>query len=110
MLLLDDNEELPSASDESELLLAARLGTEGLQRIDENLVRHARSHWLKVARVVADAVTAGSFPLSDESVIRLHVRRVVALADSGALQSTGDLRKPRWSEVRLPEARDMVAE
>ncbi len=104
MLLLDDDDELDASVDEAEAHLVAQRGPSGLQRIDENLRKHAQRHWLKVARVVADAVQAGGFSVSDENVVRLHVRRVSALVEFGAFEAQGDLRKPRWSEVRVAQA------
>jgi len=100
MLLLDDDDELPESPEPGEVALAARLGLNGLQAIDAALVGHARSTWLKVARVVHEALNSGGFAIEDDTV-DLHVRRVVSLVASGKLESQGDLRRPRWSEVRL---------
>ena len=101
MLLLDDDDELPESPEPGEVVLAARLGLNGLQAIDAALVGHARSTWLKVARVVHEALDSGCFAVEDDTV-DLHVRRVVSLVASGKLESQGNLRRPRWSEVRLP--------
>ena len=103
MLLLDDDDELPPAADEGEIVLASRLGSEGLQAIDATLTKHAQHRWLKVARIVFDALKAGGFSTSDEAHVRLHVRRVRTLVDSGVLDAQGNLHRPRWSEVRLPD-------
>jgi hypothetical protein len=43
----------------------------------------------------------GGFSLAEESHIQLHVRRVIVLVKSGKLEGKGELRRPRWSEVRL---------
>jgi len=102
MLLLDDDDELLPEPDNAEAMLSSRLGASGLRAIQDTLTRHTERRWLKVARVVADAITAGGFPLSDEAHVCLHVRRLIGLVDSGALEAQGDLRKPRSSEVRLP--------
>ena len=62
-----------------------------------------KKHWRKVARIVSDAMkmleegdndAACAFP-----VLSGRVRK---LAESGLIESAGDLRKPRYSEVRLP--------
>lgn len=100
MLLVDDDDALPALPDERETELTAQLRADGLNRIDENLRHHTHDHWLKVARVVADAVRDGGFSLTDENVVRLHVRRIGFLVESGALEAQGNLRQPRWSEVR----------
>jgi hypothetical protein len=80
---------------------AAQLGPDGLQAIDDPLVSYARSTWIKVARVVHDALDSASFAVDDDTV-DLHVRRVASLVAAGKLESQGNLRRPRWSEVRLP--------
>ena len=101
MSLLDDEDELPSLPEEAEATLAAQLGAEGLRAIDEALSQHARRGWLKAARVVADALKAGGFPISGDAYIDLHVRRLITLVHSGVMEAQGNLRRPRWSE-RLP--------
>ncbi len=101
MLLLDDDDELPESPHEEEAALAARLGAQGLAVIDQTLVRFTRTFWFKSARVVADAVQAGGFPVLDDAYVDLHVRRLVDLVRTGQLEAQGDLRKPRFSEVRL---------
>ncbi|MEO8904121.1 MAG: hypothetical protein ABI627_21595 [Polyangiaceae bacterium] len=103
MLLLDDDDELPHSPDEGEATLAAEIGVAGIDAIDASLLEHAQLGWLKVARVVLDALKASGLPPSDDSHIRLHVRRVIGLVNAGSLVAQGNLRKPRWSEVRLTE-------
>lgn len=101
MLLLDDEDELPRSADEAEALVLTNLGPDGLKQIDANIRKCARPAWLKVARVVADALAAGEFPLDDENIVRVHLRRVGALVEAGVLESRGEVTKPRWSEVRV---------
>jgi hypothetical protein len=100
MLLLDDWDELSESPGDEETALAMELGAAGLNTIDATLLKHTQDRWRKAARVVLDAVQAASFPLSDETRVRNHVRRLLVLADSRALDAKGNLRKPRWSEVR----------
>jgi hypothetical protein len=101
VLLLDDHDELPVSPTAAERALAARLGTSGLRAIDAALEQHVRrGQWLKAARVVADAMKAGGFPLTDNGHVELHVRRLVGLVDAGVLEAQGTVRKPRHSEVR----------
>ncbi len=102
MLLLDDDDELPESPHEEEVALAAQFGAQGLAMIDQTLVRFTRASWLKSARVVADAVQAGGFAVLDDAYVDLHVRRLIDLVRTGQLEAQGDLRKPRFSEVRLP--------
>ena len=101
MLLLDDDDELPSVPDDAEAMLTAQLGADGLRAIDEALRRHSREGWLKGARVVVDALKTGGFPISEDAYVDLHARRLMTLVESGVLEARGNLRRPRWSEVRL---------
>ena|SRR5687767_16037659 len=100
MLLLDDDDVLPDVPDAAEAHLAAQLGNNGLERIDQSLRRHAQDRWLKVARVVAYALRDGGFSRADEDTVRLHVRRVGLLVESGKLEAQGNPHQPRWCEVR----------
>jgi hypothetical protein len=104
MLLLDDDDELPVQPTDAEHQLEAALGSAGLISIDEALLRHAALQWLKVARVVSDALNSCGHDPWDEATLHLHVRRMIHLVGSGVFESQGNLRKPRWSEVRLPGA------
>jgi|SRR5262245_49753808 len=108
MLLLDDDDELPASADETEARLASQAGADGLRAIDAALTSHAQHRWLKVARVVSDAMKAGGFSFTDEDQVRLHVRRLVGLVESGALQVAGNPMRPRFSEVQLPESRPLL--
>jgi hypothetical protein len=99
---LVDDDALPLQPEEDESRLAAKLGDDGLQEIDAALQQHTRARWLKVARVIADALEAGGFDPSAEGAADLHLRRLIGLVDSGLIEAQGNLRRPRWSEVRLP--------
>jgi hypothetical protein len=97
-----DDESIPSSPSDGERALAAQFGEEGLRTIDATLRSHAQSRWLKTARVIADALTTGGCP-ADDDYFDLHARRLIALVESGLLEGQGNLLKPRWSEVRLPQ-------
>jgi hypothetical protein len=99
---LDDDDARPVQPEEDESRLAAKLGDDGLQAIDAAIQQHTRARWLKVARVIADALEAGGFDPSAEGAADLHLRRLMGLVDSGRIEAQGNLRRPRWSEVRLP--------
>lgn len=101
MLLLDNDDQVPASSTQEEAALADALGPAGLAAIDEEIVKAAHGRWQKVARIVVDAIKAGGFLLEEEHV-QLHIRRVIALVDAGTLEAQGNLRRPRFSEVRLP--------
>jgi hypothetical protein len=104
MLLLDDDDELPIIPGEDEARLSAQFSAAALGAIDGALMAQARGGWCKVARVVHDAIEANNLPL-DDACIALHVRRLINIVESRALESQGNLRKPRWSEVRLVSAK-----
>jgi hypothetical protein len=97
MLLLDDDDQLPDSSTEAETLLAESLGAAGLLAIDEAIVNAARTHWLKVARVVVDAIRAAGFS-TEEAHVQLHVRRTIGLVSAGRLDVQGNVHRPRFSE------------
>jgi hypothetical protein len=101
MLLLDDDDRVPASPTEAEATLAGSLGTAGLAAVDAAIVSATGPKWLKVARVVWDAIKAGGYA-TDEEQVQLHVRRVIALVDAGKLEAQGNLYRPRFSEVRLP--------
>src|SRR5436190_47291 len=102
MLLLDDDGELPASPEPSEATLSVQLGERGLRAVDAALVSHTRPSWLKVARVVYQALKSGGFQIKDD-VVNLHARRVAALVKSGLLEAQGNLRRPRFSEGRRPQ-------
>ncbi len=104
MLLLDDDDQLPVAPTEAETFLADSLGSDGLLAIDEAIVNAVRARWRKVAQIVVDAIRAAGFS-TDEAQVQLHVRRTIALVSAERLEAQGNLHRPRFSEVRLPAAR-----
>ena len=100
MLLLDDDDELPASPEPGEVALTEQLGPHGLQAVDAALLAHAKPTWMKVARVVHDALSSGGFAIEDDAV-DLHVRRVGELVRSGLFDGQGNLHRPRFSEVRV---------
>ena len=100
VLLLDDDDELPSSPTEGEMALTTQLGADRLREIDATLRRHAGGSWLKVARVVFESLQAGGFSAADDGHVALHVRRLIGIVDSGVLEARGNVRRPRRSEVR----------
>jgi hypothetical protein len=96
-----DDWELPTLASEAERTLAESLGPAGLQAIDDAITKATQPRWHKVARVASDAMKEGGYA-GDESEFDLHVRRVIVLVQSGALEAQGNLWRPRFSEVRLP--------
>lgn len=99
----DTSYSLPLAPTDEEARVAAHLGEHGLRTIDANLVRHAAARSYKVLRVVTDAMKAGGFSFDDDACFELHLRRLIGLVESDALVGLGNLRRPGFSEVRLPD-------
>ena len=104
MLLLDDDDELPPVPEQSEVSFRVSLGTAGVDRVDHALLSSVRSSWLKVARVVSSAIEAQAFDPWNDGCLHLHVRRLMELVEAGTLEAQGNLRRPRFSEVRLRRA------
>jgi hypothetical protein len=96
-----DDWKLPALASDGERLLAESLGPAGLESIDHAIAKATPQLFSKVARVVSDAMKAGGYS-DEESAFELHVRRVIVLVEAGALEAQGNLRRPRFSEVRLP--------
>jgi hypothetical protein len=72
-----------------------------LAAIDSALLTYVRGRWLKVARVVGEAIDAGEFSMRTAALLDLHVRRLIGLIEAGVLEVKGNPRRIRWSEVRL---------
>jgi hypothetical protein len=106
VLLLDDDDEVPPSDDEQ--ALATQLGPAGLKAIDRTLLSQAAPQRLKVARILYDAFQAGHFSPHDDAAAKLHARRVLSLVESGYLEAQGNLRRPRFSEIRLPKELNAV--
>lgn len=102
VLLLDDDDKLSETPGDTELALAAKLGAD-VALIDERILQHTLARYMKVARVVIDAVNAGGFDAWDDGVMELHTRRVIALGALGKLEIAGNPLRPRFSEIRLPQ-------
>jgi hypothetical protein len=63
-----------------------------------------RGRWRKVAMVVGwVAEELGNDLQDDEAPYELVARRIEALVDDGRLVAQGDIKKWRFSEVRLPD-------
>jgi hypothetical protein len=97
----DDEWLLPASPTQEETELVRALGPNGLKAVDDAIVKATQRRWLKVARIVTDAIEAGGFSIAEDQ-LDLHVRRIIALVKVGTLESQGNLRRPLFSEVRLP--------
>lgn len=106
MLLLDDDDELPDVPSPSEMELADRLGPDGLRAVDRALLDAATPRFLKIARVVSQALQSQGLFSADDAPADLFTRRIIGLIGAGLLESAGNPRKPRFSEVRLQDDND----
>ena len=82
-----------------------RLNPSDIERIDQAVLASAGEHWLKLARVVTDAMRMLEAELPDVPDL-FYAQRAAALAESGLLESQGNLRRMRYSEVRVPRKRE----
>jgi hypothetical protein len=71
------------------------------EELDKLILARAQPQWRKVAYIIASIGHDMNEP-TDENYDAL-ASRIVALAESGRLECQGDLRKWRFSEVRLPQ-------
>ena len=103
MSISENEGEVPAVPDEGEQLLAEEIGESGLVAIDQAILSVADLRWRKVASIVVRAGNTQGIRLTDDHV-NLYVRRVIRLIEAGQLESVGNVRRPRWSEVRLPQS------
>jgi hypothetical protein len=77
-----------------------------ITHFDELLMSCTVGQWRKAARVIGEALSTfwdGPFHQVGDVVLAARVR---ALAEAGRLESQGNLRRVRFSEVRLPGSED----
>ena len=94
--------QLPEEADVEEATLTEILGPEALAKADVTLMKWIRPRWLKVSRVVVSAIEADDHEPTSEFIC-VYLRRLIGLAESGAFEVAGNIRRPTRSEVRLPE-------
>ena len=93
---MEDDEDLSAA----ELKRVAKLSPATLALIDAAIVSQVSSEWRKVARVVGVAMLSmQNLPKGVPDAY--FAKRVALLVEMGQLESQGDLRRIRFSEVRL---------
>jgi tetratricopeptide (TPR) repeat protein len=98
----EDYWQLPEEPDADETALALERGPEGLAKIDSLLLKSTAKRFRKVARVLMEAVEADDLNPTD-ALYCVYLRRLIGLADAGLIEGAGNLRRPPFSEVRLPE-------
>jgi pimeloyl-[acyl-carrier protein] methyl ester esterase len=95
-----ENPDPPLTADQA--LRVSRLTQADLQEMDRVLLAQAAGSWRKVARIVGTAIGEHSARIPDVPDV-YYAQRVRHLAEVGKLESRGDLRYMRHSEVRLPQ-------
>jgi hypothetical protein len=89
--------------DEAEQAVVSALRPSDLALIDGALMAECATSWRKSARVVM-----GAMKVLDQTVpdlpVALYAQRIAALVQSRHLQSQGNLRHLRFSEVKLSES------
>jgi hypothetical protein len=74
--------------------------------LDELILSFCDNHWRKVARVAGktlDALEARGIAI-DGTIAEHFDARLATLIGGGQLEGAGNIRKWRYSEVRLPES------
>ena len=97
---MDDNQPNDPLTPEEEAQIRL-LTVDDIRYIDERLMSQIAHHWHKVARVVGRTMMdlEKEFPNIPDV---FYLLRVKYLAESGLIESAGDLNRMRYSEVRLP--------
>ena len=97
----DDIPEDPPLTPEQEQLVAI-LSKSDLEEIDAALMKSITNQWRKVARVIG--TTLIEFNGRFKGIPDLYYgHRIRKLKEKGLFESQGDLKKMRYSEIRLPQ-------
>ena len=94
-----DDDDLNVVLDDEDTNAIAALTVDDVAAIDEAILSKLSSRWQKTAFVIATSMYAYPDRYQDIPDI-FYGRRVLALAELGLLEASGDLRKWRFSEVR----------
>jgi Protein of unknown function len=101
---MTDPDELPDYDPTPEQLRAFKaLSAEDLEEMDRLLLSQASARQRKVAYIVGMAMTADKGTRFKGIPDVCFAARVAELVQAGRLESFGDLRRMRYSEVRLPD-------
>jgi Protein of unknown function len=94
----DESDDPPLTTEQQALV--SKLSASELKRIDLALLANADGHWRKVARIVGTTmVSIEQRPKGLPDVF--YAQRIQHLVATGALESQGNLKRMRFSEVRL---------
>jgi len=95
------DDDLDAPLSEEAVARVAALSSEQIDRIDRALLAGACENWRKVARIVGTVMGEQS-PKLHGIPDAFYAQRIARLVERGLLQSQGDLRRMRHSEVRVP--------
>jgi hypothetical protein len=82
-----------------------RLRPVDVEKIDQAILASVVPHWRKLARVVTEAMEKVEREFPDVPDL-FYSQRAMVLAERGLLESQGNLRRMRYSEVRIPQTRE----
>ena len=96
-----DNPPLSAAQQEA----VNRLTEDDLQAIDAAILANVIDNWRKVARIVGTTMNA----YADQKLYPglgdlFYAQRIKLMAATGLIESTGNLNRMGYSEVRLPQS------
>lgn len=86
--------------DEEDTNAIAALAASDVDAIDQAILSNSSCHWKKTALIIATAMYAYPDRYDDIPDV-FYGQRILALAQKGLLEASGDLRQWRFSEVRL---------
>ena len=94
----EEQNDLPLTPEQEELV--NKLNVSEVERIDEALLSNISGYWKKVASVV------GATMMELENRVEgipdvYYANRIIYLAEKGLIESQGNLKRMRFSEVRL---------
>jgi hypothetical protein len=72
------------------------------EQLEKEILLMSKSSWQKVAMVIARVMHEKNPGVPKEREAALVFERIEALVLTGKLEAQGDIRKWRFSEVRLP--------
>jgi hypothetical protein len=98
MMAIDDDD-LSVALDEEDTKAIAALTVEDVAAIDEAILSKLSSYWQKTALVIAMSMYVYPDRFDDIPDV-FFGQRVLALAEQGLLEASGNLRQWRFSEIR----------
>jgi len=85
----------------AQLVIVGKLTANEIEKIDKAILKNSSHQWRKVARVVGQTLLEFQSEFPEVPDI-FYSERVEFLVNSGALQSQGNLKKMRYSEIKLP--------